>query len=230
MSITVREVECSIELFFVLLSVVTGSSFAAVTLLNSYLFQLNMFDMGLSRRQLKQFGTKRVYSIVMLENVPQLILQSYYVLSSDRSSDAIAISSIGFSSLSIIIALLTMTLEKTINFTQSYVVVTMNVAGDCVRRKTTKCRTMCIKLRQGFAAIVGVDENTMEMIKPTYIKNGFRVRFYVYTNDKYSDSIDYKKVLDESNQIDELAVMIKEAWDLGDEPTITNIDAVVLES
>ena len=50
-----------------LLSVVTGSSFAATSLLNSYLFQLDLLDMGLTQKQLKGFNTKRVYSIVILE-------------------------------------------------------------------------------------------------------------------------------------------------------------------
>ena len=50
-----------------ILSIITGSSFAATNLLNSYLFQLEIFDMGLTQRQLKGFNTKRVYSIVILE-------------------------------------------------------------------------------------------------------------------------------------------------------------------
>ena len=49
------------------LSVITGSSFAAVSLLNSYIFQLDVFDMGLPQKQLKGFNTKRVYSIVLME-------------------------------------------------------------------------------------------------------------------------------------------------------------------
>ena len=50
-----------------LFSIVTGSSFAATNLLNSYLFQLYILDMGLTQRQLKGFSTKRVYSIVIME-------------------------------------------------------------------------------------------------------------------------------------------------------------------
>ena len=52
-------------LYFV--SIISGSSFSAVALLNSNLFQLRIFGMGLSRYHQKMFANKRFSSVVLLE-------------------------------------------------------------------------------------------------------------------------------------------------------------------
>eukprot|EP01084_Bolivina_argentea_P265504 450067_1 len=59
-------------------SIIVGSSFSATSLFNSNLYALPIFDMGLSKSALSHFKTKRVYSIVLCENVPQLVLQLIY--------------------------------------------------------------------------------------------------------------------------------------------------------
>eukprot|EP01083_Nonionella_stella_P004128 11891_1 len=48
-------------------SIITGSSFTAVSLCNSYFFQLDAFDMGLTKKEIQAFMYKRVYSVVLLE-------------------------------------------------------------------------------------------------------------------------------------------------------------------
>ena len=48
-------------------AIISGSSFSAVTLLNSNLFQLNVFSMGLARFHQKIFRNKRFFSVVLLE-------------------------------------------------------------------------------------------------------------------------------------------------------------------
>ena len=53
--------------FLYFLTIVTGSAHTGVLLCNSNLFGLNVFDMGLNRRQLALFKNKRVFSIVLLE-------------------------------------------------------------------------------------------------------------------------------------------------------------------
>ena len=49
------------------ISIITGSSFAAIELCTSNLFNLGYFDMPLSGAQFMEFQTKSVYSIVLLE-------------------------------------------------------------------------------------------------------------------------------------------------------------------
>ena len=45
--------------FLYLLTILTGSSHSAVGICNSNLFSLNIFDMGLNKRQLAIFNNKR---------------------------------------------------------------------------------------------------------------------------------------------------------------------------
>ena len=49
------------------LSIFTGASFTAIELVNSNLFQLEVFSMDLTREQLIRFRAKSVYSIVFME-------------------------------------------------------------------------------------------------------------------------------------------------------------------
>ena len=184
-----------------LLSIMTGSSFAAANLLNSYIFQLDILDMGLTQKQLKGFNTKRVYSIVILEvhyvplsllflflccvswinhilrncncykqNLPQLCIQVYFV--SQEGANGITISSMIFSLVSIIVSILSMYMEKRIDFTSSHVVITMNVTGNSVKKQAKKCKTKCKKLKDELAILIGAESSTIEIIKPRYIKGG----------------------------------------------------------
>ena len=53
--------------FVYLLAIFCGSSFSAIALVNSYLFQLNTFSMGLSQFHKSIFQNKRFFSIVLFE-------------------------------------------------------------------------------------------------------------------------------------------------------------------
>ena len=46
---------------------VSGSSFSTIALFNSYLFKLDVFSMGLTRKQRAIFQNKRIFSVVLLE-------------------------------------------------------------------------------------------------------------------------------------------------------------------
>ena len=52
-------------LYFI--SIISGSSFSAIALVNSNLFQLSIFTMGLSRYHKSIFRNKRFFSVVLLE-------------------------------------------------------------------------------------------------------------------------------------------------------------------
>ena len=58
-----------------LLSAICGSSFSAIALCNSYLLQLSVFSMALSQYHQRLFARKRFFSIILFENIPQLIIQ-----------------------------------------------------------------------------------------------------------------------------------------------------------
>ena len=92
------------------------------------------------------------------------------------------------------------------------------------------CKTKCKKLRDEFAVLIGAETSTIEIIKPTYIKRGLEIKFHVYMNDKHMKQIDYDKVLLEANESNELAESVKIAWDLSENPKITDIHSMIVES
>lgn len=118
-------------------------------------------------------------------------------------------------------------MEKMIDFTQNYAIITMNITGECVRKSAKKCRLMNNKLRQGISILINVLENMIEVIKPTNIKNGLLVKFHVYANEHLDKKIDYAKILNEANKTkdNELSEIVKEAWMLDDNPEISNISS-----
>ena len=61
-----RWIESRIKFVYVL-SFITRSTFSSIALLNSYLFQLEIFGMGLSKRQKASFQNKQIFSVVLLE-------------------------------------------------------------------------------------------------------------------------------------------------------------------
>eukprot|EP01083_Nonionella_stella_P196751 723740_1 len=94
-------------------------------IVNSYVFQLGLCDMGLTDKELKAFTYKRVYSVVLLENVPQLVLQIWFLSSLNTLDDAITITSIILSVVSILISVLSMLTERNLAQTQGYAAISM---------------------------------------------------------------------------------------------------------
>ena len=93
-----------------LIAFVSGSAFSAVALFNTYLFRLSLFGMGLSRYHQRQFNHKRVFSVVLLENIPQAIIQSFALVISvinnnDYSQYVITLFSMLFTIISILLCL-----------------------------------------------------------------------------------------------------------------------------
>ena len=59
-------IKSRIKIIYVL-SFICGSSFSTIALCNSNLFKLDIFSMGLSKKQIAIFQNKRIFSIVFLE-------------------------------------------------------------------------------------------------------------------------------------------------------------------
>ena len=64
--------------FIYLLTFVSGSCFSMISLCNSYMFQLQIFCMGLSKNQLAVFRNKRIFSIVLLEVKTYIYVYLHY--------------------------------------------------------------------------------------------------------------------------------------------------------
>ena len=72
----VREWLIKYSKFLYIISVFTGSSFTAIEIMNSNIFGLSYFEMGLSNKQIVAFKTQRIYSVILLE--VKLFISSKY--------------------------------------------------------------------------------------------------------------------------------------------------------
>eukprot|EP01083_Nonionella_stella_P039104 106354_1 len=165
-----------------LVSIVTGNAFAAVSLMNSGLYHMDVFYMGLTKYQLQTFNIQKMYSIVFLEDVPQLCLQSYYLWISEDVHNPIAISSIILSMVSIIVSAMHLSIEKQINYQQKYVIVKLHITGEYVEQKLSNCKTLSHDLKRGLGKYLNKDAKRIEIIKPTDINHGVKVRIIITKN------------------------------------------------
>eukprot|EP01083_Nonionella_stella_P170884 582565_1 len=213
------------------LSIFTGSSFAAITLVNSYLFQLGICDMGLTDKEVSAFMYKRVYSVVLVENVPQLALQIWFIGSLTTLDDpSITITSMVFSLISILISVLSMLTERKISQTQGHVAISMKVTGHAVTSNPNNCKTLKDVLTEELALLVGVHASVVEVIKPMQIKQGFKLNVNFYFGDAGKRIIDYHKILMEANKAEELQELFEKSWKLSGKPTIDDITQNTVQS
>eukprot|EP01083_Nonionella_stella_P175678 612539_1 len=211
-------------LFF--LSVLIGNSFTVVTLVNSYIFQLDICDMGLTAKQLDAFVHKRVWSVVLLENVPQFLLQIWFIVLS-KSGDPITITSMMLSLLSIVVSVFSWRTQKKISLTDRYVAISMKITGPAITSKITNCKTMKRVLAKKLAVLIGVHVSVIEVIKPTQIKQGVALNIHFsFSSESGNKRKDYHQELIEANKTEALQELFKESWDLSAKPDIHDIEII----
>jgi uncharacterized protein YaaQ len=66
------------HIWLVFCSLISGSSFATIEMVNTNMFGWRFFSMGLTDRHLKRYNTRRLYSNILTENIPQLGVQIWY--------------------------------------------------------------------------------------------------------------------------------------------------------
>eukprot|EP01083_Nonionella_stella_P225798 802449_1 len=98
---------------FVFIMLVTGSSYIALLLLSSRLFALDVFNSGLSRYELRQLSTLKVYASVLTEDMPQIAIQILYAFYQGGNVSDVAVLSFTMSLLSIIAAILFYLMQRT---------------------------------------------------------------------------------------------------------------------
>ena len=76
---------------FCILVVITGGCYPALALCSSNIFGIRIFSSGLTQYELGKLSKIKVFSTVVIENVPQLIFQALYSVAINEFSDAVGI-------------------------------------------------------------------------------------------------------------------------------------------
>eukprot|EP01083_Nonionella_stella_P105229 302588_1 len=204
-------------------SILTGSSFGATFIFNSNLFDMNIFDMGLNKKYLLSWKTKRVYSILFFENIPQLCLSVWYTFMIGNITFIPAVQMM-FSVISIIISTLTFCLQKKIYFTQDFVEITIHVKGQCIIDKLKVCQRRIDGLQQYLSQVFGVHKNAIDIEKPANIPNGVQIRMHIFHNDSVNAAGHFQELLYGVIEKSSLQERIQNEWKLSSAPSIDTGD------
>merc|ERR1712228_812758 len=97
---------------FISLCIFSGSVYSTLQLMSSRLFDLGMFNSGLTKYELRQNYHLKVFGNVLAENVPQIVFQILYVVYSEGNPSRVAILSMTASILSVIGVLLSWIVQR----------------------------------------------------------------------------------------------------------------------
>ena len=113
--------------FFCFLVLISGGCHASLQLVCSKMFGMHIFDCGLSKRESLQFTSQLQFSLsVLLENIPQLIIQVIYIVTLRQVDEAVIFALIA-SFLSILTAVFAWCVSKHIDF-ENQLILSLNVA------------------------------------------------------------------------------------------------------
>ena len=199
-------------------SVLTGSSFAGVALSTSNAFglyqtslPLNQTSLPLNKTQRLKFGIKRMYSIVLLENIPQIGLQMH-LLTINRFSNHIVYISMAFSILSIIVSILAMLAQRSIVRARDYVSVEFDVKGEIIVSNMSKCKNQKNELQLQMSSLVGIEKKLIEVMRPKQIKQGLRFTINFFVSNTRAIDMNIENDINKAQTTGELADIMKKSW------------------
>ena len=159
----------------------------------------------------------------MNKNLPQLALAVWLILFLNELPDPIVFMSMSFSAISIIIAIISMcTARKLIN-SQDYYSIEFDVKGSMIGTEAKKYRNNVSEIKGEICKILGLNEQMIEFLRPTQIPNGIKIHFNIYMNNTNAIDMKCEKLINDANESGQLPKLIEKAWDLSEEPGITNI-------
>ena len=204
-------------LFFV--SVVCGSSFSAIALCNSYLLQLGFFSMGLSRYHRAIFQNKRFFSIVLLENIPQLCIQITTLVlvfgdpnNTGASGQLVTILSMIFTIISILLSVFEYVFSSKSIKSDNVAIIRFNIESQTIANFTykkfiSKIAYRPIQFTHCVAKTLQLNKNEVEALMPSQYKSGVIFNFIV----EFDDSSHYLQIEKTIKDLTNINSLINEA-------------------
>ena len=165
----------------------------------------------------------------VVQNLPQVVLQCVYLWKIGEF-DEIAISSMVFSSISIIVTIVAMITEKQILNASGHAIIKFKVSGTMIVSKSSEYRNKTWGLKKSLSDVLGLNHKIIEILRPNKIPNGLQMTVNIHLNHIQSRDIDYKKLLIKCQQSGQLAEIIKTQWKLKAVPDVSSIDFQIQES
>ena len=138
------------------------------------------------------------------------------------------------SCISIIIAFLSILIQKKVIRSYDYINVKFDVTGSVITENIKYCRNKKQMLQQQISLLCKIDINSVEIRKPMKIRGGLKINMNLFVNNNEIEStetdIDYEKLIKDAKNNDALQNVIKSSWKLSTTPKINNIMCTKHES
>ena len=158
--------------------------------------------------------------------MPQLGLQIWYLFSQTADVNLIVYAAMGFSTLSIIISIAALASQGHIIRNQDFVSIEFEITGNSIMTNKKKCKNRVKAIKNSIASLLGLDESLLEIIRPTTIKKGLKVRIYVYINHTKAIDMNIERDINKAQKSGEIASIVQTAWNLKEFPNITNVECI----
>ena len=180
-----------------MIAILFGSSFAAVDICNSNIFHLSLFNMGLNKRQRAIFKNQRILSIVLLENIPQLLLQmTYLFLTTSKKSttytSTITILAMICGIISIISSIFDYKSSSLLIECEAITIIEIDIKSKQLgTTQAKKFRRIIVHhrnpIRNELSKIICFDSRLIEILIPIQTSTGAKLIFYIRNNSSDQD-------------------------------------------
>ena len=217
-----------------LLTIITGSAFGAVELCDSHLFQLEVFSLDLPKRHKQVFKNQRIFSIVLLENIPQFILQLIYLtifttnVSTNNSEAYITVIAMFFSVMSIILTLFEYSSKKMAIESEYVMIITFKIESQGIRiMSKNQFQKTIVNQRNDItyqiSKILNVDYYQMEQLKPIRCDQGVLITCHIRSDISIIQTGDAMNKLQNSVETHRLPQVIRKSYQLDEIPQVNDI-------
>ena len=219
-----------------------GSGFVAIAILNSNLFQLGVFSMGLSKTELSRFSLQRIWSIILLEvlnvffifcnlhaltcnlsqNIPQLSLNIWFMVV--YGFHDVAMASAIFAVISLMVTIMAICTQRDIHLYRQCVSVQFTVKG--VPAKDRKLQLKTRGIAKEISSLLGLDDILVDIEQP----RGFIFKMHLYINGVQYKDVDYKSLMENAVSGGTLGEIIRNQWKLQKVPAIADFKYEEIQS
>ena len=154
-------------------------------------------------------------------------MQLYYLWATGGEVNAVVYGSMFFSALSVITSIAATCAHKAIVQRTGHVCICFDVIGPAIARAHGR-RTSQIKLE--IAATLEISPSLMEVVQPTVLRNGLRLRMNVYVNHTAAIDMGIESAMQLAQRKGELAKIVRDAWRLSSVPLISELNVEKVDS
>jgi len=219
----------SFDRLLYLVSILSGSPFAAIDFFNSNLFGSDFFYMGIPKHFMMGFSSKKVYSVIFMEDVPQLLLSVWYTALVGHFQSVVA-AQMTFSLISIIVTVISLVLKRRIYHVMDSVHISISIQGTDVVDEMDTHRNEIEKFKKFLCrSVLGVNERTVEIQKPFNggLRDGVQLLIfisYIHEESNVDPAQHYEDLIQSAMNNNELQSIMKAQWKLSTLPRADDIE------